>query len=110
LLFIGRMVQHILPKGFHRIRYYGLHATCNAKKVKEVLTGLMVALGRLIKGTYRITARQTYRERVLASTGRDPLRCVRCGRDMILWQGGEPRFWGVFVGLWGRHRGGGGRV
>jgi hypothetical protein len=24
---IGRMVQHILPKGFHRIRYYGLHAT-----------------------------------------------------------------------------------
>ena len=33
LTFIGRMVQHILPKGFHRIRYYGLHATCKAKKV-----------------------------------------------------------------------------
>src|SRR6516165_994133 len=48
LTFIGRMVQHILPKGFHRIRYYGLHATCKAKKVKEALTGLMVALGRLI--------------------------------------------------------------
>jgi hypothetical protein len=45
------MVQHILPKGFHRIRYYGLHATCKATKVKEALTGLMVALGRLIKGT-----------------------------------------------------------
>ena len=39
LTFIGRMVQHILPKGFHRIRYYGLHATCKAKKVKEGLTG-----------------------------------------------------------------------
>jgi hypothetical protein len=26
--FIGRMVQHILPKGFQRIRYYGLQATC----------------------------------------------------------------------------------
>jgi len=25
LKFIGRMVQHILPKGFQRIRYYGLH-------------------------------------------------------------------------------------
>ncbi|WP_394699560.1 transposase [uncultured Desulfobacter sp.] len=25
--FIGRMVQHIMPKGFQRIRYYGLEAT-----------------------------------------------------------------------------------
>ena len=86
------MVQHILPKGFHRIRYDGLHATCKAKKVKGVLTALMVALGRLIKGTYRITARQTYRERVLASTGRDPLRCARCGREMVLWQVWHPRY------------------
>src|SRR5215468_6687428 len=92
LTFIGRMGQHILPKGFHRIRYDGLHATCKAKKVKGVLTALMVALGRLIKGTYRITARQTYRERVLASTGRDPLRCARCGREMVLWQVWHPRY------------------
>jgi hypothetical protein len=28
------MVQHILPKGFHRMRYDGLHATCQAKKVQ----------------------------------------------------------------------------
>src|SRR6266567_501329 len=96
LTFIGRMVQHILPKGFHRIRYYGLHATCKAKKVKEVLSRLMVALGRLIKGTYRITVRHTYRERVLASTGRDPLRCGRCGRDMILWQVWHPHYGVVY--------------
>ena len=50
-----------------------------------VLTALMVALGRLIRGTYRIAAR-TYRARVLASTGRDPLRCARCGGEMSLWQ------------------------
>src|SRR5256712_350943 len=79
LTLIGRMAQHILPRGFHRIRYYGLHATCKAKKVKGVLTALMVALGRLIKGTYRIAVQKTYRTRVLASTGRDPLRCTRCG-------------------------------
>src|SRR5215475_12867899 len=81
----------MLPKGFDRMRYYGLHATCKAKKVKEVLTKLMVALGRLITGTYRITARKTYRERVLASTGRDPLRCVHCGREMRRWQVWHPR-------------------
>src|SRR4029450_1936485 len=78
------MVQHILPKGFHRIRYYGLHATCKVKKVKGLRTVLMVALGRLIKGTYRIVAQKTYRERVLASTGRDPLRCARCGGERLV--------------------------
>src|SRR5207245_3900 len=92
LTFIGRMVQHILPKGFHRIRYYGLHATCKAKKVKVVLTALMVALGRLIKGTYRIAAQTTYRARVLVSTGRDPLRCTRCGGEMMVGKVWRPRY------------------
>ncbi|PAJ72071.1 hypothetical protein CJF42_23250 [Pseudoalteromonas sp. NBT06-2] len=35
--FIGRMVQHILPKGFQRVRYYGLQATANFKKWYEVI-------------------------------------------------------------------------
>jgi hypothetical protein len=35
--FIGRMVQHILPKGFQRIRYYGLQATCILKQVRDQL-------------------------------------------------------------------------
>src|SRR5262245_37479946 len=86
------MVQHILPKGFHRIRYYGLHATCKVKKMKGLLTVLMVALGRLITGTYRIVAQKTYREHMLASTGRDPLQCVRCGGEMMLWQVWHPRY------------------
>ena len=31
-------------------------------------------------------------ERVLASTGRDPLRCARCGGEMLLWQVWHPRY------------------
>jgi hypothetical protein len=27
LTFIGRMVQHVVPKGFQRVRYYGVQAT-----------------------------------------------------------------------------------
>ena len=57
---------------------------------------LMVALGRLLKGTYRIVAQKTYRDRVLASTGRDPLRCVRCGGEMLLWQVWHPRYGVVY--------------
>src|SRR4030095_4778904 len=112
LTFIGRMVQHILPKGFHRIRYYGLHATCKAKKVKGMLTALMVALGRLIKGTYRIAAQKTSGARVRASTGRGPVRCPRCGGEMMLWKVWHPRYGVVYDelheikrGRYGRRRG-----
>jgi|GEM_PF-2852785 len=35
MTFIGRMVQHILPKGFQRIRYYGLQATKTYEKWAE---------------------------------------------------------------------------
>src|SRR5262245_48900637 len=93
------MVQPILPTGFHRIRYDGLQATGKVKKVKRVLTALMVALGRLIKGTYHIVVQKTSRARVLASTGRDPLRCRRCGGEMMLWQVWHPRYGVVYDAL-----------
>jgi hypothetical protein len=96
LRFIGRMVQHILPKGFHRIRYYGLHATCKHQRVRSLLKTIWVAMGRAIKGTYRVVRRQTYQERVLASTGRDPLRCPGCGGSMMLWQVWHPRYGVVY--------------
>jgi hypothetical protein len=87
------------------MRYYGLHATCKAKKVKMMLTALMVALGRLIKGTSRLVAQKTYRERVLASTGRDPLRCIRCGGEMLRWQVWHPRYGVVYDELQASKRG-----
>ena len=75
------MVQHILPQGLHRLRYDGLHATCKHQRVRLLLKTIWVAMGRAIKGTYRVVARKTYRERVLASTGHDPLRCGRRHSD-----------------------------
>ena len=35
--FIGRMVQHTVPKGFKRIRYYGVQATKTFAKVKVAI-------------------------------------------------------------------------
>jgi Putative transposase len=92
LRFIGRMGQHRLPKGWHRIRYDGRHATCQQQRVRWLLQTILVAIGRAIKGTYRVLARQTSRERVLASTGCDPLRCPRCGGVMLRWQVWHPRY------------------
>jgi hypothetical protein len=46
-----------------------------------------------------------YRERVLASTGRDPLRCTRCGGEMLLWQVWHPRYGVVYDELQAIKRG-----
>ena len=48
-VFIGRMVQHIIPKWFHRVRYYGLQATKTFEKWSEVILKGMKALGRKVK-------------------------------------------------------------
>jgi len=77
--FIGRMVQHILPKGFQRIRYYGLHATCRARKVREDIKGLEKREDRPLPGTYEVTG---YRNRIKKSFGTDPLVCHKCGKEM----------------------------
>ena len=79
LTFIGRMVQHILPKGFQRIRYYGLHATCKASSVKKELKELVSGTSEAAVGTYRVTG---YRNRIKKSFGIDPLLCPRCGDEM----------------------------
>ena len=54
--FIGRMVQHILPKGMQWIRYYGLYATAVYQKI-----------------------RKNYQQRVIETSSKDPFVCSRCG-------------------------------
>jgi hypothetical protein len=49
-------------------------------------------MGRAIKDMYRVLVRQPHRERMLASTGRDPLRCPHCGGTMRLWKVWHPRY------------------
>ena len=63
LTFIGRMVQHILPKGFQRIRYYGLQATKTFRKWVEVIKEGLRKMERVIKGVYEVVAGKSYRER-----------------------------------------------
>jgi len=81
LTFIGRMVQHILPKGFQRIRYYGLHATSRAFRIREKLKDLLNDTSEPVAGTYRVTG---YRDRIKKSFGIDPLLCPKCGSEMEL--------------------------
>jgi hypothetical protein len=61
--FIGRMVQHTMPKGFKRIRYDGVQATKTFAKVKGVIHAALAKVAGVIKGAVKIIARLTYRQR-----------------------------------------------
>ena len=90
--FIGRMVQHILPKGFKRIRYYGLQATKTFKKWCVAIKEGLKKIGQKIKGVYEVVEKKNYRERYREMSGRDPLICEHCGREMELWEIWHPKY------------------
>jgi hypothetical protein len=90
--FIGRMVQHAMPKGFKRIRHYGVQATKTFAKVKEVMQAALAKVEEVVKGAVQIIARFTYRQRYEQSTGRDPFRCPHCQREMELWDSWHPTY------------------
>ena len=98
ITFIGRMVQHILPKGFQRVRYYGLHATCKSKKVakklKEVFHTIVDSAKRVINTAQNMY--KSYRERIKDLTGEDPFICPNCGEEMILWEIWIPEYGKIY--------------
>jgi hypothetical protein len=61
--FIGRMLQHVFPKGFQRIRYYGVQATKTFAQLKDVMQEALAQVKGLIKGAIKILAPLTYRQR-----------------------------------------------
>ena len=91
-IFIGRMVQHVLPKGFQRVRYYGVQATKTFATLKVLIQEALAKVKGLLKGAIKIIAPMTYRERYQQSTGRDPLRCPHCHAEMGIWKIWHPKY------------------
>jgi hypothetical protein len=90
--FIGRMIQHTMPKGFKRIRYYGVQAAKTFAKVKVVIQAALAKVEGVVKGAVKIIARLTYRQRYAQSTGRDPLICPHCRSEMGVWRIWHPTY------------------
>ena len=80
-LFIGRMVQHILPKGFQRVRYYGLQATETFKKWYEIIASVA---GDLVDAMASYVKRIGYSEFFQEVAKHNPLKCKHCGSGMDL--------------------------
>jgi hypothetical protein len=92
ITFIGRMVQHVVPKGFKRIRYYGVQATKTFAKLKVVIQAALAKIEEVVTGAVQIIHRLTYRQRYEKSTGRDPLICPHCRSKMGLWRIWHPAY------------------
>jgi hypothetical protein len=94
--FIGRMIQHLLPKGFKRIRYYGVQATKTFEKVKGLIQEALAKVKGIVKGAIKIIPALTYRQRYEQSLGRDPLICKHCQQEMGVWKIWHPKYGVVY--------------
>ncbi len=87
--FIRRFLIHVLPKGFHRIRHYGLLANTNRAKSMARARELLGAAPRIVEPEEE-KAPGAEEPRVL------PCPCPRCGGRMIVIEvfarGCEPRY------------------
>ncbi|WP_114750509.1 IS91 family transposase [Pleomorphovibrio marinus] len=78
--FIRRFMQHVLPNGFYKIRYYGIMSSANSKTKMEDCFRLL-GIRRFISfyeglSTYEIL------EEIL---GQDPFRCTCCNRGKMVY-------------------------
>ena len=94
--FIGRMIQHVFPKGFKRIRYYGVQATKTFEKVKGLIQEALAKVKGIVKGAIKIIPALTYRQRYEQSLGRDPLICKHCQHEMGVWKIWHPKYGVVY--------------
>lgn len=94
--FIGRMIQHVLPKGFQRIRYYGVESTKTFEKIKGIIREALSKVKSVVHGAVKIMEPKNYRERCRESTGKDPLVCPCCGQEMGVWRIWHPTYGTIY--------------
>ena len=90
--FIRRMLLHVLPPGFHRIRYYGFLAN-RARKQKLAECRRALHTPPTAEQVGPVTT--DYRDRYEALTGRSLRRCPRC-------HDGNMQTLDLFADAWGR--------
>jgi hypothetical protein len=79
--FIRRFLQHVLPKGFIKVRYYGFFSSGNRHRLHQVR--------RLLGGSVSVHAADNGQHDV--SPTDQNLRCPKCGKEMQLMQKLRPQ-------------------
>ena len=108
LTFMGRLLQQILPKGFQRIRYYGLQATKNQERLKFVVAksiGNFFLAVREKDSSDKVKKNLYYRDLVAIWWRKDPFQCSSCGGTMELariWKPVKGFVFSVFRDMFGK--------
>jgi predicted Zn-ribbon and HTH transcriptional regulator len=84
--FIRRFLQHILPSGFYKIRYFGILALCNMKSKMETCFSLIEnnTCFSVLEG---LNSFEVWR----IISGKDPMCCPKCQKGKMISQASEIR-------------------
>lgn len=94
--FIGRLVMHIPPKNFQMVRRYGFYG----RRVSEVVQEVISTLKRFVQKVFAFKeGKKSWRDRLIETFNRDPLKCPYCGDEMLLWEIWHPRY-GKIYDIW----------
>src|SRR5207245_4593715 len=81
--FIGRFLLHVLPSGFHRIRYYGFLANPHRQEKLEQCRQLLGVAARRDTASVPVTP-EAYRDRYERLTGHSLRECPFCRRGRMI--------------------------
>ena len=73
--FLRRFLQHILPKGFVKVRYYGLFRVSNRRSLSRVRSQLLLL---------QLIAAETTPAPVASEASKRVVSCPNCGQPMIV--------------------------
>jgi hypothetical protein len=83
--FIRRFLLHVLPKGFHKVRHYGLYSKSLGKQLEQARQAILAAQPELARAEPNpeaaVLEAKTWEDRVTILTGVDPRICPRCKRN-----------------------------
>jgi len=78
--FIRRFLQHVLPAGVHKVRYYGLWSPSNRKKLLEVQHILTLS-----GNDQQVRIEEDVEVKMPSSP--EPRQCPHCQKGMLIWIG-----------------------
>jgi len=81
--FIGRFLLHVLPRGFHRIRYYGFLGNPHRKEKLERCRQLL-GMASPKESSAEPAPQEDYRDRYETLTGRSLRECPVCHRGRMI--------------------------
>jgi hypothetical protein len=88
--FIRRFLIHVLPDGFHRIRYFGFLGNCHRARKLDRCREL---LGMVPGAPTPVDPPADYRDRFEALTGRSLRECPHCHNGIMVVIGCISRPW-----------------